>query len=81
MKHANKLGAGEKAAEFIKQADKIFGFLRESEIPSEIVKIADERQEARSKKDWKKSDLLRNKIKDMGWEIRDEKDGYELRKA
>jgi cysteinyl-tRNA synthetase len=65
--------------------DKIFGLkLLEKEtkknIPKEIVKIAEERQKAREEKDWAKSDELRDRIKDMGWIIKDSKEGFELEK-
>ena len=79
IKDANKLGAGNKAADFIKRIDKIFGILKEKEqIPKEIEILVKERQKARENKDWKKSDELREKIKKAGWEIKDEKDGSYL---
>lgn len=47
-------------------------------IPQEILSLAEERKQARNKKDWNKSDELRDKIKNLGFEIKDVKDGYEL---
>ena len=49
-------------------------------IPEEVVKIANERFEARKNKDWAKSDELRNKLAELGYLVKDSKDGYELTK-
>ena len=49
-----------------------------SAIPEEVVKIANERFEARKNKDWAKSDELRNKLAELGYAVKDSKDGYEL---
>ena len=40
-------------------------------IPEDILKLADERKNARHKKDWKKSDELRDKIVKLGFEVKD----------
>ena len=40
--------------------------------------MAQEREEARKNKDWKKSDLLRNKIKKEGYTIEDSPEGYKI---
>jgi cysteinyl-tRNA synthetase len=64
--------------------DKIFGFnlgkLKKNNIPKEVVKLAEERLEARNNKDWEKSDQLREKIKSLGYIIGDTKEGFELSK-
>jgi cysteinyl-tRNA synthetase len=49
-------------------------------IPEKIKKIAEERFEARKNKDWAKSDELRDKLKTLGWAVKDSKEGYELTK-
>lgn len=46
--------------------------------PAEIVAIAEERQLVRESKDWKKSDELRDAIKQKGWLVEDGKDGFTL---
>lgn len=51
-----------------------------SETPEEVVKMAEERWNAKLNKDYAKSDLLRNKLLDMGYEILDKRDGYEIKK-
>jgi len=51
------------------------------EIPKEIQKMADERKIARDQKDWKKSDELRDKLINLGYEITDYPDNrFILRK-
>ncbi|MGV8150307.1 MAG: CysS/YqeB C-terminal domain-containing protein, partial [Candidatus Woesearchaeota archaeon] len=50
------------------------------EIPDEIRKIVDERQIARKNKDFKKSDELRDLLKDKGYLIDDTSDGMKIRK-
>lgn len=49
-------------------------------IPNEVKEIANERLLARQNKDWAKSDELRNKINDLGYTIKDTKDGYTIEK-
>lgn len=48
------------------------------EIPAEIVKLAEQRAQARAAKDFHKSDELRDQIAALGWEVRDTKDGQKL---
>jgi len=82
-----KLVRDEKAVGKIKtigKMDEVFGLdllKKETEkIPSEIKKIADEREKARKEKNWKKSDELRDKLNHLGWEIADTSEGYKLKK-
>ncbi len=53
---------------------------KEEEIPAEVKAIADERWTARVQKDWAKSDLLRDKLLELGYLVKDAKDGYTLSK-
>jgi cysteinyl-tRNA synthetase len=53
---------------------------REEKIPKEIEKLAEEREEARKNKDFKKSDELRDKINSLGYEIKDSSEGYKINK-
>jgi len=68
--------------ETIKKMDEVFGLdlLKEDviEVPKDICAIAEEREKVRKAKDFKKSDLLREKILKMGWKIKDVGDGYLL---
>ncbi len=64
--------------------DTIFGFgldtQIEIEIPNEIITLAEEREEARKNKDFKKSDELREKINSLGYEVKDLPGKYKIEK-
>jgi cysteinyl-tRNA synthetase len=47
-------------------------------IPQEVTQLANERENARREKKWKRSDELREQIAALGWEVRDTKDGQKL---
>jgi cysteinyl-tRNA synthetase len=49
-------------------------------IPEEVIKLAEERRQARVNKDFKKSDELRNKINSLGYEIKDTPLGEKISK-
>jgi cysteinyl-tRNA synthetase len=48
------------------------------QVPAEVRRKAEERMTARSLRDFAASDRLRDEIVDMGWEVRDAADGFEL---
>ena len=50
------------------------------EIPADVKAVAEERWAARTARDWAKSDELRNKLAEMGYAVKDSKEGYELTK-
>ena len=50
------------------------------QIPAEVQAIAQERWEARTNRDWAKSDELRAKLAELGYAVKDSKTGYELSK-
>jgi len=82
-----KLVRDEKAVgkyETIKKMDEVLGLdllkKEEIKIPKDVQKLVDERELARKSKDFKKSDELRDKIKSLGFEVKDTKDGSELKK-
>jgi cysteinyl-tRNA synthetase len=66
----------------IEEMDSVFGLdlLKKDkiEVPSEIRKLAEEREKARKEKNWKKADELRENLRKHRWEIRDIKEGYQL---
>jgi cysteinyl-tRNA synthetase len=47
-------------------------------IPAEVTQLAQERENARGDKNWKRSDELREQISALGWDVRDTKDGSKL---
>lgn len=51
------------------------------EIPADIQVLAEERWQARADKEWAKSDELRDKLKDLGWIVKDGKEGWSLEQS
>ena len=61
--------------------NQILGFNLEDEVaPDEVEKLAKERWQAKQNKDYAKADEIRNQISQMGFDIKDTKDGYEILK-
>ncbi len=64
--------------------DKVFGLrfleLKEEEIPEEIKKLAEKRWQAKQNKNWLESDRLRQEILNLGWQMEDNKNDYQLKK-
>lgn len=52
----------------------------EIDIPEEIAKLLQERKQARENKNFELSDILRDKIKEKGYVVKDTKNGQELEK-
>lgn len=73
----------EKYIATIKELGDILGLLRKSktDVPAEIQSILDERAAARAEKNWGKSDELRDKLKELGYIVKDTKQGQQLTKA
>ncbi len=49
-----------------------------TEAPEEIRKLAEERWQAKKRKDFARADALREELNEAGWSVLDRKDGYEL---
>ncbi len=47
-------------------------------VPPEVAQLAQERENARYERNWKRSDELRDQIFALGWEVRDTKEGQKL---
>lgn len=64
--------------------DKVFGLklnkINEEKIPDDVIELAEERKLAREKKDFNKSDELRNKIEKLGFAIEDSGPSYKIKK-
>lgn len=63
----------------------LFGFSliqeKQDVVPDEILALAEERWQAKLSKDWAAADLLRGKIEQAGWAVKDRKDSYMLSKS
>ena len=75
-------------AKLLEKFDKVLGLkieepIEETELklPQEIVDLIEERKKARENKEWGKSDELRDKIKEKGYEIKDTKEGAVIKKV
>jgi cysteinyl-tRNA synthetase len=67
--------------ELLRRALGIFGLqslASEDEAPADVGELASRRQEARAARDFDESDRLRAEIDALGWEVRDESDGFRL---
>ncbi len=53
----------------------LFAEAGKKEIPKEVMKLVKERESARKKKEWEISDVLREKIKSLGYVVRIQKKG------
>ena len=75
--------AAEEALKSLKALCSVLGFLtkEEDEIPAEISEMLKEREEARKNKDWKRSDELRDALKNAGYIVEDTKNGQKVRKS
>jgi cysteinyl-tRNA synthetase len=64
--------------------DRVLGLgfeeVKPEEVPKEILKLVEEREEARETKDWAKSDVLREEIHKKGFEVLDTDDEPRVRK-
>jgi len=63
-----------KVLNFMKKIDTVFAIIfteKEEDLSVEILALINEREEARAKKDWKKSDELRDKLKENGILVED----------
>jgi cysteinyl-tRNA synthetase len=66
--------------EWWKRIDTVLDLEAETDvaIPHEVAQLAEQRENARREKNWKRSDELRERISALGWEVRDTKDGPKL---
>jgi len=68
----------------LKEMDKVLGldvFKKDKiEIPRKVKELAEQRENARKNKDWKKADELREKIKQLGFILEDTPKGTEIKK-
>jgi cysteinyl-tRNA synthetase len=81
----NKLGDKAKL-DLLYDFDKVLGLdldkvteEKTSDVPAEIMELINKRNEAKKAKDFKLADEIRNKLKELGYEIIDKKDGAEIK--
>jgi cysteinyl-tRNA synthetase len=67
--------------ELLRRGLGIFGLdslAEERDAPAQVVRLAEQREEARARKDFAEADRLRAEIESAGWEVRDEPGGFRL---
>lgn len=70
----------------VKKFDEVLGLDLVEERPQEVVPdevklLAEKRWEAKLKRDWAEADAIRGQIANLGYQILDSKDGYEIKKS
>ncbi len=72
----------EKALNSLMAVCGVLGFLgkENDEIPEEVKRMLEERENARKNKDWARSDELRNAIREAGYTVEDTKQGQKVHK-
>ena len=70
-------------AGLLSKFDKVLGIKIEKEekseeIPEEILKLVEQRKIAREEKNWEESDRIRDEISNLGYNIKDTKNGVEI---
>ena len=88
VRDVNAHGGGP-ALKAFKRMDEVLGFIffgkdeapAAVEIPADVQAILDERAAARAAKDWALSDSLRDKLKSLGYLVKDSKTGQTISKA
>jgi cysteinyl-tRNA synthetase len=74
----------EKLYSLYRQFSDTLGLFSESgkkKIPTEVMRLVEEREAARKKKDWAVSDAIREKIKSMGYIVQDTKEGPNVKET
>jgi hypothetical protein len=68
-------GISARAWEMVKYAAQVKDF---EEVPAEVDKLVEKREQARLHQEWVEADLLRQQIAALGWIIQDTKDGQKI---
>jgi len=81
---ANELRPAQAAAllQWWENVNQVLQIQSEAEvIPPEVQQLIEQRAAARAAKNWQESDSLRQKIADLGWTVKDTKDGQKVQKT
>lgn len=57
------------------------GALAREDLPPEVLALVEEREAARAKKDWAKSDALRQQLQELGYTVKDTPQGMEIKRV
>ena len=72
-----------KALEAFQKFDTVLGVMNfeKEDIPNDVLELAKKREAARSEKKWVEADKLRDQLKEMGYVVKDSKDGMRVEKV
>lgn len=76
-----------KLAELLDKFDEVLGLKisendkNSNDLPEEVKELVEQRKNARESKNWELSDILRDKISELGYSVKDTKNGMEVEKA
>lgn len=73
-----------KAQDLLKELCDVLGIkivTKKNDIPQEVVNLATQRKQAKADKDWSTADSIRDKVTQMGYMIKDTKDGFTIEKV
>ena len=63
--------------------DKVFGLglgeIKKAKAPKQVLKLVEQREKYRQQANWQKADLIRKKIKELGFEIEDTEQGPQIK--
>lgn len=76
----DELSAKEALAVLDELLDVLGLLIGEDDIPGEISSLIEQRAAARAQKDWKTADQIRDRIHDLGYEVKDTPDGVKISK-
>ena len=68
---------------FVNEPSEVIAYIENKQqinVPEEVKILAEERAKAKAEKNWSKADELRAKITELGYTIKDSKDGYSIEK-
>ncbi len=74
----------QRAEETIRELGELFQIIpeiHEEEAPYEVIRLVEEREEARKKNDWVRADAIRRRIRELGYVVEDGIDGPRVKRA
>jgi len=70
---------------FLRKVDKVFNFIfwkkSKEEIPRALLNLVKQREKYRKEENWRKADEIRRKIKEIGYWVKDTKEGPKIKKV
>jgi len=74
----------QRAEEIIRELGEFFQIIpeiQEEKTPDEVMRLVEQREEARKKKDWARADAIRKEIRNLGYAVEDSAEGPQVQRA